>query len=156
MNSRLFRAGWAATIPTTVSHVLAWVAFLWLAFWPYSYQGVSASPVQVDNLGNPIGSAESEVVRYSASIVAVNGVGALLPLFIPVAVTGLALMMLLAWNEGGVRRTILLWVMTAALLAFCVLGLLSIGIMYLPAAISLATAAVFQSFRPKSTHLRNL
>ena len=134
-----------AIIAVTIAHVLAWVAFLWLAFWPYSYQGVSATPVQVDELGNPVGDLESEVVRYSASVVEVNGVGVLLPLFIPVAATGVALIVLLAWRDDGTLRTILLWILTAALLGFCVLGYLSIGIMYVPAAIAMAVATVLQS-----------
>ncbi len=134
-----------AIIAVTIVHVLAWVAFLWLAFWPYSYQGVSATPVQVDELGNPVGELESEVVRYSASVVEVNGVGVLLPLFIPVAVTGVALIALLAWRDNGTLRTILLWILTVALLGFCVLGYLSIGIMYVPAAIAMAVATVLQS-----------
>ena len=134
-----------AIIAVTIAHVLAWVAFLWLAFWPYSYQGVSATPVQVDELGNPVGELESEVVRYSASVVEVNGVGVLLPLFIPVAVTGVALIVLLAWRDDGTLRTILLWILTVALLGFCVLGYLSIGIMYVPAAIAMAVATVLQS-----------
>ena len=136
-----------AIIAVTIAHVLAWVAFLWLAFWPYSYQGVSATPVQVDELGNPVGELESEVVRYSASVVEVNGVGVLLPLFIPVAATGVALIVLLAWRDDGTLRTILLWILTAALLGFCVLGYLSIGIMYVPAAIALVVATILQSLR---------
>ena len=134
-------------IAAAIAHAMAWIAFLWLAFWPYAYQGVSATPVQVDELGKPVGEIESEVVRYSASLVEVNGLGVLVPLFIPVALTGLGLMMLAAWSEGGVRRTILLWIFTAALLGFCVLGFLSFGIMYVPAAIALAVAAVLQSLR---------
>lgn len=149
-----FRYSGAATISAAIAHALAWMAFLWLAFWPSSYQGVSATPVQVDELGNPVGGAESEVVRYSASVVEVNGVGVLVPLLIPVAVTGLALMMVLAWKEGSIRRTILLWILTAALLGFCVLGLLSVGLMYVPAAVTLAIASVLQSLGRKSPHLR--
>lgn len=137
-----------AIIGAAIAHLLAWAAFLWLAFWPHSYQGMSATPVQVDELGNPIGAAESEIVLHSASLVEVNGVWVLLPLLIPVALTGLALMALLAWSEGGVQRRILLWILTAALLGFCVLGYLSIGVMYVPAAIALTVATVLQSLRP--------
>ncbi|MDE2938475.1 MAG: hypothetical protein OXR67_06100 [Chloroflexota bacterium] len=134
-----------ATIAASTAHVLAWIAFLWLAFWPYAYQGVSATPVQVDELGNPVGEIEAEIVRESASLVEVNGVGVLIPLFIPAAVTGLTLMMPLAWRNGGVRRTILFWMLTTALLGFCVLGYLSFGLMYAPAAVALAVATVLQS-----------
>ena len=136
-----------AMITAAIAHVLAWGAFLWLAFWPYAYQGVSATPVQVDELGNPVGEMEMGVERHSASLVEVNGVWVLLPLFIPVALTGMALIALLAWSEGGVRRTILLWILTAALLGFCVLGYLSIGVMYVPAAIALVVATALQSLR---------
>lgn len=134
-----------AIIAASTAHVLAWIAFLWLAFWPYAYQGVSATPVQVDEMGNPVGEVEAEIVRESASLVEVNGVGVLIPLFIPAVVTGLTLMMLLAWRNGGVRRTILLWMLTTALLGFCVLGYLSFGLMYAPAAVALAVATVLQS-----------
>ncbi len=137
-----------AIIAAAIAHILAWLAFLWLTFWPHSYQGVSATPVQVDERGNPVGVMEMGVERVSASFIEVNGVWALLPLFIPVALTGLALMALLAWSEGGVQRRILLWILTAILLGFCVLGYLSIGIMYVPAAIVLTVAAVLQSLRP--------
>ena len=139
------RNGRPAIIAASTAHVLAWIAFLWLAFWPYAYQGVSATPVQVDELGNPVGEVEAEIVRESASLVEVNGVGVLIPLFIPAVVTGLTLMMLLAWRNGGVRRTILLWILTTALLGFCVLGYLSFGLMYAPAAVALAVATVLQS-----------
>ena len=71
----------------SLAHVLAWAAWLWIAFWSHSYRGVSSTPVQVDELGNVIGTAESEVVRHSASFLEVNGLGALLFVFIPVVLT---------------------------------------------------------------------
>ena len=137
----------AAIIAAVIAHVLAWGAFLWLAFWSYAYQGVSATPVQVNELGNPVGEMEMGVERHSASLVEVNGVQVLLPLFIPALLTGMALIALLAWSEGGVRRKILVWILTAALLGFCVLGYLSIGVLYVPAAIALVVATVLQSLR---------
>jgi len=108
---------------------------------------MSATPVLVDERGNPIGATESEIVRHSASLVEVNGVWVLLPLLIPVGLTGLALIALLAWRDGGGQRTILLWILTGVLLGFCVLGYLSIGVMYVPAAIALVVASVLQSLR---------
>lgn len=123
----------------TVSHVLAWAAFLWIALWPHAYQGVSATPVRVD--GNP----ETEIVetRFSASFTEVNGYLPLVPLFIPVLVTGLALIFLLTRTERRAINAPVLWTLTAVILLFCGLGYLSFGILYAPAAITLIVAAAF-------------
>ena len=136
-----------AAVAAAVAHALAWVAWLWTAFWPSSYQGVSATPVQVDELGNVIGTAESEVVRHSASFVEVNGIGPLLALFIPVVLTGLALMALLTWKGRSAGRVLTMVGLAFALLAFCVLGYLSFGVMYLPASLALIVATFLFGFR---------
>ena len=142
------KTGRFAVASATVAHALAWAAFLWMAFWPHAYQGVSATAVQVDELGNRIGPAESEVVRYSASFVEVNGIWALLPLFLPVALTGVALMALLTWQGRSAGRVLIIAGLTLALLVFCFLGYLSLGIMYLPAALALIASAFLFGFRP--------
>ena len=139
--------GSPAVIAASVAHVLAWAAWLWIAFWPHSYQGVSATPVQVDEFGNVIGTAESEVVRHSASFVEVNGIWPLLALFIPVILTGLALIALLTWQGRSAGRVLVIGGLALALLAFCVLGYLSFGIMYLPAALPLIVATFLFGFR---------
>ena len=131
----------------TFAHALAWVAFLWLAFWPYAYQGVSATPVQVDELGNPVGAAQSEVVQHSASLIEVNGIGILAPLLVPVTLTGLALIILLTWRVRGIRNTSALWVTAVALLAFCLLTSLSVGTFFVPSALALTVAAGIFSYR---------
>ena len=131
----------------SVAHALAWAAFLWIALWPYSYQGVSATPVQVDEQGNRVGTEESEVVRHSSSFVEENGIWALLPLFIPVALTGVALMALLTWKGGNIGIVSILWAMTVGLLAFCLLGYLSFGVIYIPSALALVIAASILSSR---------
>ena len=123
----------------TVSHVLAWAAFLWIALWPHAYQGVSATPVMVD--GNP--ATEIVEVRYSASFTEVNGYLSLVTLFIPVLVTGLALIFLLTRTERRAMNAPLLWILIAVLLLFCGLGYLSFGILYAPAAIASILAAAF-------------
>ena len=134
----------AAVVSATVTHLLAWTAFLWLALWAYSYRGTSATPVSVDGAS----AAATEVVQYSASLTEVNGYWVLLPLFAPVLVTALSLLSLLAWKGGRVGNTLILGGLAVVLLIFCVLGALSIGLFYLPAAIaSIATAIVF-GFRP--------
>ena len=121
----------AVVATASVAHALAWAAFLWLALWPYSYQGVSATAVQVDELGNRIGTTESEVVRYSSSIIEANGIWVALPLLIPVVLTGLALVTLLNWKGRSGIRALILGGLAAALLAFGVLSSLSFGVFYL-------------------------
>ena len=136
-----------AVIAASVAHALAWAAWLWIAFWPHSYQGVSATPVQVDELGNVIGTAEQEVVRHSASFVEVNGIWPVLALFIPVVLTGLALIALLNWEGRSPSRVLTIVGLAFVLLAFCVLGYLSFGVMYLPASLALIVSAILFSFR---------
>ncbi len=144
----------SAIVAATIAHALAWAAFLWLAFWPYSYQGVSVTPANsayvdglgyVDEFGAPTG---EEVVRTSASFIEVNGLGVIIPLLVPVALTALALLVLLTWKGGRVRAPLILGGLTIALLVFCGLGYFSLGILYLPAALALLTAAVIFSLRP--------
>ena len=134
----------AAVVSATITHILAWAAFLWLALWPYAYQEISATAVSVDGSGV----TTKEEVRQSASITEVNGYWVLLPLFVPVLVTALALLSLLTWKGGRVGNTLILGGLATVLIIFCVLGLLSLGLLYVPAAIgSIATVIVF-GFRP--------
>ena len=137
-------------IAATLAHALAWAAWVWLAFWPHSYQSVSVTPVQVDESGNVIGAVESEVVRHSASFAEVNGIWPLLALFIPVVLTGLALMALLTWKGRSAGRVLIIGGLALALLAFCALGYLSFGIMYLPSALALMASAFLFGFRAAS------
>ena len=89
----------AAVVSAAITHLLAWAAFLWLALWPFSYQGISAAAVSVDGGGATM----TEVARYSASLTEVNGYWVLLPLSAPVLATGLALLSLLTWKGKGGR-----------------------------------------------------
>ncbi len=146
--------GRVAVKSAAVAHALAWAAFLWMAFWPHAYQGVSATPVQVDELGNVIGTAEIETVRHSASIVEANGIWVLLPLFIPVILTGLALIALLTWKERRAGRVLIIAGLTLALLVFCFLGYLSFGVIYLPAALALIASAFLFGFRAAASESR--
>ena len=63
-----------------------------------------------------------------------NGYWSALALFVPVVVTGLALMFLLTRKVRRVANALVVWGLSAILLAFCGLGYLSFGILYLPAA----------------------
>ena len=138
MNSHWAKKSRVAFALATVAHVLGWAAFLWIVLWPNSYQGVSATPVNVDGTG----ATESvEVHRYS-SFTEVNGYWLVIPLFVPVIVTGLALLFVLTWTVRRVSNALVVWGLAAVLLVFCGLGYYSFGMTYLPAAIALIVTAV--------------
>ena len=140
MNSHEVGKSRAALASATAAHVLGWAAFLWLVFSPFSYQGLSATPVNLE--GN--GTSESTVVRYSASFTDVNGYWPLIPLFIPEFVTGLALLFLLTRKKRRNANALVVWSLTTILLVFCGLGYYGFGIFYLPAAIAMiVTAFIF-------------
>ena len=105
--------------------LLAAAAGLWLAFYPSFYQGVSVTA-----------SSSGEAVRRTqASLLAENGMWALGLLAVPVALTGLGVF-------GAARSfRFLLWSVAVVLLVFSVISAMTIGLLYLPAAIALLVAA---------------
>ena len=144
MNSHWAKKSRVAFALATVAHVLGWAAFLWIVLWPNSYQGVSATPVSVDGPNfyrgvsatlvnvDGTGATESvEVHRYS-SFTEVNGYWLVIPLFVPVIVTGLALLFVLTRRERRVSNALVVWGLSAVLLVFCGLGYYSFG-MIVPA-----------------------
>ncbi|MDO8716352.1 MAG: hypothetical protein Q7J73_06045 [Dehalococcoidales bacterium] len=124
--------GNAAIISALVSDALAWVAFLWLLLWPYSYRGVS---ITATILGGPAG----QITETHTSLLAVNGLRVILPLLFPVVITALLLLMAVSSNKRVAKLTA--WPLAAILLGFCVLSGFSIGMSYIPAAlVSIVTA----------------
>jgi hypothetical protein len=123
----------AVKLSTAAAHVLAWAVSLWLAFGPV-YQGVEATPVGPDGTGG-------EVTRFSQSLVAANGLWVLMLLAIPVALTALGLLVVFKWNGGRAGNRLALWGLAIALLVCCGLGLFSIGLFYLPAALAMIFSA---------------
>ena len=83
-----------------LTHAAAWVAFLWLVFWPFAYRGVSiqASP--------PGSDAAPVVTELSASLIETNGLWVVLPLLVPVVLTGLAYLgsLVLEFQEVDQKR----------------------------------------------------
>ena len=66
-------------------------------------------------------------------------------LLIPILFSGLALLAIRLTDPGQARRKVSLWVTTLALLALCLVGILPIGLFYLPTALALLVAAVADS-----------
>lgn len=114
-------------ISATTSLLLALAAGVGLVLWPCAYQGVEAQPV-------PGGGVQQR--QLCATLIQANGVDVLGVLALPVLLAGVGLV---AVRTG--RRGILATVMVA-LVAFCVLALASVGLLYLPAAAALVIAVV--------------
>ena len=112
-------------ISATVAVLLALAAALGLALWPCAYRG------SVGESG-PGGTLQERQV--CATLVEVNGAGALAVLALPVVLAGVGL--LAAWAG---RRAILA-IATVAVIAFCAAALASVGLLYLPAAVALIVA----------------
>ena len=116
MNSHQVRKGRVTVASATVTHVLGWAAFLLMVPWPDLYE--------------------------DASFIEFNDYWSVLAMFVPVVVTGLALMFLLTRRVRRVANALVVWGLSVVLLVFCGLGYLSFGILYLPAAIALIVTAV--------------
>ena len=133
MGSVMKRAN-ATVILAGLAHGLAWAAFLWLVLWPYSYRGEVAVAVAP---GEPRG----EVTRVHASFIEVNGLQVLPVLLAPVGLSAVGLLAIIRWGARRGGRA-LVWLSAALMLAFCALGVFSIGLLYAPGALGLLAAAV--------------
>lgn len=124
-----------------LAHAVAWAAFLWLALWPFAYRGTSVQAV-------PAGSDEVPIVtELSASFVEANGLWVLLLMLVPVVLTGLALLAVWYWSPGGWARGALLWFLAVLSIGFCVLGMLSFGLLFVPVALALVITAIVGMFQ---------
>ena len=112
------------------AHGLAWVAGIGLAVVPVYYGTVTTASVP----GGPPG----ETVRHAETLMQANGVWNTLPLLLlPVFLTGAAVLVDGFVPVGRPVRRWLLWTPTIALLGFCALAIMTIGVVYLPAAAAL-------------------
>ena len=116
-----------------LAHFLAWAVSLYFAFYPCVYQGTT------------ITTQTGVTIRDSGcagSLVTVNGLSVLLVLVVPVAITGLGLFATISnVVTYGVAR-ILLWSSGISMALICLLGALSVGILYIPAALATIVAAI--------------
>ena len=126
-----------------VAHALAWAAGLWLAFGPV-YSGVSATPVQVNpETGQVAGRQNVEVTRHTESLIEANGLWAGLYLLAPLVLTALYALAVHLTGVAWLVRKGIQWVSVVALLAACLLSILSIGALYLPSVIALLVGLCF-------------
>lgn len=116
-----------------LAHFLAWAVSLYFAFYPCVYQGTTVTTqtgVTISESG------------CSGSLVTVNGLRVLLVLVVPVAITGLGLFATISsMVTYGVAR-ILLWASGISMALICLIGALSVGVLYIPAALAAMVAAI--------------
>ncbi len=117
---------------------LSALASLWLGLWPGMYQSVSVSV-------GPTG--EETVVTTSSSLIAVNGYRVVPLLMAPVAATLLGVLAISVANPLRRGGKIAIWTPAVLLFLFCLVGLASIGLFYVPSAIALLVAVVLASRR---------
>src|SRR6266536_1943041 len=114
-------------ISAATSPLLALAAGVGLVLWPCAYQGIEAR-------GTPGGAVLAR--QLCATLIAANGVDVLGVLALPVLLAGVGLVAVRAGRRG------ILFTVTVALVAFCLLALASVGLFYLPAAAALVIAVV--------------
>ena len=123
-----------AIISAVIGHALAWAAAIWLAVGP-TYQGASVAAVTS-------GGAASEPIRVTATLIEVNGLSVLPLLLMPVLLTAMAVLFAMLIHAGLTRRGVPLLASAVLLLGFCAVGIASIGLFFLPAAITLVLSGV--------------
>ena len=104
-----------------VAIVLAAIASVWLVAWPCFYTGATSGP-----------SGESTTC---SSLIAENGTWVLSYLAIPIILTVLAFLALVA------RLRAVMWTLAILLFALCILAAWSIGLFYVPSAVTILIAA---------------
>ena len=113
-----------------IAHIFAWAATLFFLFWPI-YGGVSVSP------------GESGLSSVSGkTLIEVNGIWAAFLIILPIVFTAIVLIASLPGTALPRLMLTLRWTAFALTLLFCVVGIYSIGVFYLPAALAVLVAAI--------------
>jgi hypothetical protein len=121
----------APKVLATASFVWAAGVGIWLATWPCFYSGTSSvATASSTDPTNVLGQTQSTC----SSLIAVNGKWVLFLLAVPIVITAIGLL-------GALKGRRWLTLGPAVLLfALCVVGLMSIGMAYIPAALALIVA----------------
>ncbi|MDA1228250.1 MAG: hypothetical protein BZY79_03955 [SAR202 cluster bacterium Casp-Chloro-G4] len=133
------------------AHVCAWAAFLFLLLWQAASSGESVTAVAVNSGDLPSSAPLTRVElgappeTFSSSLISVNGIRIIPILAVPVALTATAVMASILLRGKPRLGLSLLWTSTISTVLFSLLGLLSIGLFYFPAALAMILAAVVGS-----------
>ena len=134
-----------AIIATSVAHALAWAAFLWLTIARCAFR-VIYEVFQQTPQGGWASSQDIPAVSSFACFLPYVWWG-LFVFFVPVILTGVALILVLVWRMPRLWGTLILGILSAAGLACCLLGYLSWGLLYVPSVLALITGTVLFSRR---------
>ena len=91
-----------------------------------------------------------ESIRVTATLIDVNGLYVLPLLLAPVLLTALAALVAIVIHAGLVRRGALILASAVLLLGFCAVGIFTIGMFFLPAAIAVGFSGVIGLTRGSS------
>ena len=125
---------------------------LWLGQRSYGWRCGLTLIGGVEATASPSGSGEVAATTYtlSASFIEANGWWVLIPLFVPVLLSGLALIVVL-WFAGAnsLPKRFMLFGLAIACLVFCLLGYLSFGVLFLPAALAMTITAFLSLYQTR-------
>ena len=126
-------------IAVSIAHALAWLIFLWLTF-PRCIFGV----VSPEATSMVIGSCPLDYDLWGASW-----------FFVPVLLTGVALIMVLTWRMPLWWGTLILGILSIAVVGMCLIGYLSFGIAYVPSALAMIVGTALHTRRPRTARDRS-
>ena len=116
-------------IATATAHAMAWLVFLWLIFPRCIFRGFSQKSTAV-----VIGSCSLDYDLWGASWY-----------FVPVLLTGVALILVLAFRMSRWWGTLILGFLSIAVVGMCLMGYLGFGIGYVPSALAMLVGTVLHS-----------
>ena len=108
---------------------MAWLVFLWLIFPRCIFRGFSQKSIAV-----VIGSCSLDYDLWGASWY-----------FVPVLLTGVALILVLAFRMSRWWGTLILGFLSIAVMGMCLMGYLGFGIGYVPSALAMLVGTVLHS-----------
>jgi len=117
-------------ISAMIAILLTWIPFLFFLFMP-AYRGNEITLVGT--------------VQKTATLVEMNGFWVIWLLLIPISLSCMATVGVIMTRLSRRRRLIMMWMGTSLLFSFCLIGLGSIGLFYLPSLLMLVLAVGIQT-----------
>lgn len=121
---------YTAKIFAMIGHLLTWVALLFSLFYPL-YQGAEIT--------------SEGTAQKTATLVDMNGFWVVLLLLIPISLSLVASVGVIVTRLSWRHRLVMMWAGVSLLLLFCLIGLASIGLVYLPSLLVLVFAVGMQT-----------
>ena len=119
-----------ATIFAMIAHLLTWVPVAFFLFGP-AYRGAEIT--------------SEGTFQKTATLVDMNGLWVVWLLLIPISLSFVASIGVIVTRLSWRYRLVMMWVGISLLLSFCLIGLASIGLLYLPSLLVLVVAAGIQT-----------